>query len=117
MPRLTKGAREAIEQIELDFALAFKALNKANYWTARREPEDVASELLALEQLMRKIKARILDDIEPMLQRRADNQPTLEDRLKSVEESLQDALDRIDELENGRVLKLETERSRHGHST
>jgi septation ring formation regulator EzrA len=88
MPRLRRGGREALDQMDLDLEDAQRALAHARHWVDRREPIDAARALAELEEALWRLKRRLHEDVEPLLQRRDDGQPTLTDRVADLEERL-----------------------------
>jgi polyhydroxyalkanoate synthesis regulator phasin len=85
MAQLRRGARQALDYLYAD-------LDDAE----RYAPDNPA----AVRKLVRRIKERLQEEIEPMLQRA--EQPSLEQRVKALEE-------KIEELTAGNVTKFKRE--------
>jgi hypothetical protein len=119
MARLTRGGREAIDQLLADLddlrtALdaARAAHDEAAVWARRREPLDVERKLRdgdrAMQDSYRAIEAarrKVGDHIEPLLQRREDHAPTIEARLAAVEADLDALRARLDDAGDAPLLR------------
>lgn len=101
-PRLAKGGRKIVEQLQLDISAARSSIAEARKWNARSEKLDVEDYLQEAVEHLDRLDTRIRYELELMLKRREDNAPSLSEEIAEIKEQIAALGGRLERMEQDR---------------